>query len=73
MGELYKIGELSKLSGLSRRTIDYYTGIGLIKPARRTKGNYRLYGVETLQRLERIEYLKKEKYTLDEIRQTLNA
>ncbi|MFC6332509.1 MerR family transcriptional regulator [Paenibacillus septentrionalis] len=68
---LYRIGELSKLANISARTIDYYTSIGLIMPVKRSNVNYRLYNVETLQRLERIESLKKDKYTLEEIRSIL--
>ncbi|MBE9914340.1 MULTISPECIES: MerR family transcriptional regulator [Paenibacillus] len=69
--KLYRIGELSKAGGVSERTIDYYTKLGLISPEKRTQKNYRLYSHETLLRLERINDLKQEKYTLEEIRQTL--
>ncbi|MFD0674290.1 MerR family transcriptional regulator [Cohnella sp. GCM10027633] len=65
---LYKIGELSALSGISARTIDYYTGLGLLAPAKRSTGNYRLYDDETLSRIRRIEHLKAQKFTLEEIR-----
>jgi len=65
----YKIGEIANLTKLSPRTIDYYTKLGLIQSAARADNNYRLYTDETLTRLERIERLKKEKYTLDEIKQ----
>ncbi|OMF22395.1 transcriptional regulator [Paenibacillus sp. FSL H8-0548] len=70
---MYRIGELSKLSQISARTIDYYTSIGLIQPAERSAKNYRLYADETLQRLERIEQMKKDKYTLDEIKSTIES
>lgn len=70
---LYRIGELSKLAMVSARTIDYYTSIGLIEPAERSNKNYRLYSHETLQRLERIEHMKKDKYTLDEIKASLDS
>lgn len=66
--KLYRIGELARATSLSQRTIDYYTKIGLIEPAQRTNTNYRLYHIETIERLERISQLKKEKYTLDEIK-----
>jgi MerR family copper efflux transcriptional regulator len=69
---LYKIGQLAELADVSTRTIDYYTKIGMIEPVKRTNKNYRLYSDETLHRLKRIEMLKKEKYTLEEIRNTLN-
>ncbi|NDI36419.1 MerR family transcriptional regulator [Chengkuizengella sediminis] len=71
--KLYKIGELSNIAGVSSRTVDYYTKIGLIHPIKRLeKSNYRLYNDETLQRLKRIEMLKKDKYSLDEIKHTLD-
>ncbi|MFC5529154.1 MerR family transcriptional regulator [Cohnella yongneupensis] len=66
---LYRIGELSDLSGISARTIDYYTGLGLLAPAKRSTGNYRLYDDETLSRIRRIEQLKAQKFSLEEIRE----
>ncbi|MFD0586677.1 MerR family transcriptional regulator [Paenibacillus sp. GCM10027627] len=70
--KLFRIGELSRLAQVSARTIDYYTSIGLIEPEERTEKNYRLYGEETLGRLERIEEMKKDKYTLEEIKASLD-
>lgn len=68
---LYRIGELAKAAGISERTIDYYTKLGLIHPEKRTLKNYRLYSHETLNTLKRINQLKQEKYTLEEIKDTL--
>jgi DNA-binding transcriptional MerR regulator len=67
-GALYRIGQLSKLSNVSPRTIDYYTKLGLIRPEKRSASNYRYYSDETLRRLKRIEMLKREKYSLEEIK-----
>lgn len=74
MGEskLYRIGELAKITNVSPRTIDYYTKMGLIEPESRSESNYRYYSDETLQRLKRIELLKQDKYTLQEIKQFLH-
>ncbi|MDF2668258.1 MAG: MerR family transcriptional regulator [Paenibacillus sp.] len=69
---LYKIGELARLSNVSPRTIDYYTKLGLLTPDKRSVKNYRLYSDETVARLKRIEDMKKEKYTLEEIKESLN-
>lgn len=69
--QLYRIGELAKAAGISERTIDYYTKLGLIHPEKRTLKNYRLYSIETLSTLKRINQLKKEKYTLEEIKDML--
>lgn len=65
----YRIGELAQMTGTSSRTIDYYTSLGLLSPAKRTSGNYRLYDDETLLRIRRIEQLKAQKYSLEEIRE----
>jgi MerR family copper efflux transcriptional regulator len=70
--QLYKIGELARLADVSPRTIDYYTKMGLLEPEKRSDTNYRLYSDETLARLKRIESMKKEKYTLEEIKASLN-
>lgn len=69
--KLFKIGELAALCEVSPRTIDYYTKLGLIEPAKRSDTNYRLYGHETLQRIKRIEWLKQQKLTLEEIKDHL--
>jgi MerR family copper efflux transcriptional regulator len=69
--KLYKIGELARISEVSSRTIDYYTKMGLINPETRSDTNYRLYSSETLTRLKRIESMKREKYTLEEIKARL--
>ncbi|MDQ0874114.1 MerR family copper efflux transcriptional regulator [Paenibacillus sp. V4I3] len=69
--KLYKIGELAKLADVSSRTIDYYTKLSLIEPEKRSDTNYRLYSDETLTRLKRIESMKNEKYTLEEIKANL--
>lgn len=62
-----RIGELAQLSNVSKRTIDYYTNIGLIQ-AERTASNYRCYTQETLLRLNNIKQLKDQNMTLEEIK-----
>jgi DNA-binding transcriptional MerR regulator len=61
------------LAGISPRTIDYYTGLGLLAPAKRSTGNYRLYDDETLSRIRRIEQLKAQKFSLEEIREQFTS
>jgi MerR family copper efflux transcriptional regulator len=70
---LYRIGELSKLAGVSPRTIDFYTSMGLLEPEMRSAKNYRLYSDETLLRLKRIVQMKKDKYSLDEIKSNITV
>ncbi len=56
--KLYKIKEVSKLTSLSIRTLQYYDEIDLLKPSRRTEADYRLYSSEDLLRLQQITTLK---------------
>ncbi|MGL4821123.1 MAG: MerR family transcriptional regulator [Bacilli bacterium] len=46
----YRIGELAKTAGVTKRTIDYYTNRGLLVPLR-SESNYRLYPAESLDTL----------------------
>nr|WP_245583781.1 MerR family transcriptional regulator [Paenibacillus terrigena] len=69
--KMYRISELAREANVSLRTIDYYTKLGLIEPEQRSSSNYRLYSDETLIRLQRINQMKQEKYTLDEIKHSL--
>lgn len=48
------VSQLAERCGLSRSTLLYYESIGLMKPSRRTPGNYRSYGEADLRRLEQI-------------------
>lgn len=59
------------MAGVSRRTIDYYTKLGLLKPLR-SESQYRYYTVESLLRLRIIEGMKKQRYTLEEIKQRID-
>lgn len=67
LGKLYLIGELAEAANVSKRTIDYYTQLGLLH-FERDQSNYRQYSDEALQRLKLIELYKKGKMTLEEIR-----
>ena len=69
--DLLKIGELAQQANVTKRTIDYYTRIGLLK-AERSASNYRYYKKETVQLIIEIEQLKKEGLSLQEIAKQLN-
>lgn len=51
---MYTVTQLARVAGLSRTTLLYYESLGVIVPARRTAGNYRLYGERELARLRQI-------------------
>lgn len=65
-----RIGEVAKISGVSVRTIDYYTNAGLLA-FERSEANYRLYPSSVLQTLERIQVLKKQRMSIAEIQDTI--
>lgn len=67
-----KIGEVAKMSGVSTRTIDYYTVSGLLH-SERSEANYRLYPASVLQTLDRIQLLKKQRLSILEIKEILDA
>ncbi|MCL5289474.1 MAG: MerR family transcriptional regulator [Firmicutes bacterium] len=60
------------MAGVSRRTVDYYTGLGLLKPERAESG-YRYYTDDSLLRLKLIESMKNQRLTLAEIKGRMNA
>jgi len=67
-----RIGELASRSGVSRRTVDFYTGLGLLTPAR-SGGNFRLYQPSDVQRIAAIRRLEAQGIRLDEIARLLTA
>jgi DNA-binding transcriptional MerR regulator len=55
---LMQIGDLAKRAGLTLRTIRYYEERGLIEPAARSKGGFRLYEENELRKLHLIRSLQ---------------
>jgi MerR family transcriptional regulator, repressor of the yfmOP operon len=54
----YRIEEVAARTGFTKRTLRYYEEVGLITPAGRSEGNYRLYSEADVARLQRIKRLK---------------
>ena len=52
------VKELSKLTGVSRRTLHHYDTFGLLKPSVRLDNAYRLYSEGDLLKLQQIIALK---------------
>ena len=48
------VNEVSKLTGVSIRTLQYYDKIGLLKPSGYTQAGYRLYDDTALEKLQQI-------------------
>jgi len=66
--QLLKIGSLAKASGENNSTIRHWTKEGLLEVAETTESGYQLYAADMIQRVEQINTLKKQRYTLNEIK-----
>ena len=67
------VKEVSRISGVSVRTLHHYDAIGLLKPSRITEAGYRLYDDAALGRLKNILLLRQLRFSLKEIGRILDA
>ncbi|MDO5346273.1 MAG: MerR family transcriptional regulator [Lachnospiraceae bacterium] len=67
------VNEVSRLTGVSIRTLHYYDKIGLLHPAGTTESGYRLYDDTALERLQHILLFRELQFPLKEIRQILDS
>lgn len=51
---MYTIKQVSKIAGITPRTLRHYDNIGLFKPSRIGDNGYRYYGEDSLLRLQQI-------------------
>jgi DNA-binding transcriptional MerR regulator len=71
--EMHQIGQVAERVGLSLRTVRYYEEMGLISPEKRTNGGFRLYTDANLDRLLLIKQMKPLGFTVQEMRELLDA
>jgi len=67
------VNEVSRLTGVSVRSLHHYDAIGLLKPARVTEAGYRLYGDDELKRLQNILLFRELQFPLKQIRTILDS
>ena len=67
------VKEVSKLTGVSVRTLHHYDAIGLLPPSHVTEAGYRLYDDQALEKLHTILFLRQLEFPLKEIRQILSS
>ena len=67
------VKEVSKLTGVSVRTLHHYDAIGLLPPSHVTEAGYRLYDDKALEKLHTILFLRQLEFPLKEIRQILSS
>ena len=62
------VKQLSKLAGVTPRTLHHYDAIGLLKPSRVGDNSYRYYGEESLLRLQQILFYRELGIPLEDIK-----
>jgi DNA-binding transcriptional MerR regulator len=67
------VHEVSKLSGVSIRTLQYYDSIGLLKPSDYTESGYRLYDDAALERLQMILLFRELEFPLKDIGKIIDS
>jgi DNA-binding transcriptional MerR regulator len=67
----YTVKTLSKLSGVTIRTLHFYEEIGLLKPAYHGSNGYRYYEEKELLELQQILFFKELGFTLKQIQKVL--
>ena len=65
------VKEISKITGISIRTLRYYDEIGVLKPARVTEAGYRLYDEQELEKLQEILFYKELEIPLSDIKKIM--
>ena len=67
------VNEVSKLTGVSIRTLQYYDKIGLLHPAEYTEAGYRLYDDTALETLQQILLFRELEFPLRDIKKIVES
>ena len=67
------VNQVSKLTGVSVRTLHHYDSIGLLRPTQITEAGYRLYDDVALRRLQSILLFRELEFPLQEIKRILDS
>ncbi|MGI6366159.1 MAG: MerR family transcriptional regulator [Bacillota bacterium] len=68
----YTVQKLSRLAGVSARTLRYYDQIGLLKPTRLSSSGYRIYGQAEVDLLQQILFYRELDFSLEQIREIVS-
>ena len=69
---LMQIGDVADRTGLSLRSVRHYEEVGLLPPAERSPGGFRLYDDAAVERLLVVKQMKPLEFTLEEMRELLD-
>jgi DNA-binding transcriptional MerR regulator len=68
---MFTVKQLSKLAGVTPRTLHHYDAIGLLKPSRVGDNGYRYYGEDAILRLQQILFYRELDIPLDDIKKIM--
>jgi DNA-binding transcriptional MerR regulator len=68
---MFTVKQLSKLAGVTPRTLHHYDEIGLLKPSHVGDNGYRYYGEESVLRLQQILFYRELDIPLDDIKKIM--
>ncbi|MGE0548301.1 MAG: MerR family transcriptional regulator [Kofleriaceae bacterium] len=69
---MFTVGELSRLTGITVRTLHHYDEIGLVRPSQRSGAGHRLYAESDVVRLQQVLVYRELGMPLDEIAAALD-
>jgi DNA-binding transcriptional MerR regulator len=69
----YTVLKLSRIAGISTRTLRYYDEIGILKPARINSSGYRIYGQKEVDLLQQIMFYREMGVNLDTIKEIVTS
>ena len=65
---MFTVKQLSKMAGVTPRTLHHYDDIGLLKPSHVGDNGYRYYGEEALLKLQQILFYRELEFPLEDIK-----
>lgn len=69
----YTVQKLSRMAGISTRTLRYYDEIGILKPARINSSGYRIYGQKEVDILQQILFYRELDVSLEDINTIISS
>ena len=70
---MWTVHEVTRMTGVSIRTLQYYDKIGLLQPAEYTDAGYRLYDEAALEKLQQILLFRELEFPLKDIKKILDS
>jgi DNA-binding transcriptional MerR regulator len=70
---MLRIGDLARRTGKSTRALHLYEELGLLQPASRSSGGFRLYGADAVERVRWIDLLHHLGFSLQDMRNVITG